>query len=166
MSLAGTADWRGGVRQVGDVSPVCCSCAERGKARGGTGGLGAYGLEAVGVVAIDFLDSRPRAARTPRGRDQAPTHLDRMINGIQTDHAPSDLDGRPMQSDNSQHLVAAAHKRTTQTRRAGRSQHTAGSPTTPRQSASTPSPAKPGSPARPSARAHRRCAHVGHSSGA
>ena len=52
MSLAGTADWRGGVRQVGDVSPVCCSCAERGgKARGGTGGLGAYGLEAVGVVA-------------------------------------------------------------------------------------------------------------------
>jgi len=69
MSLAGTADWRGGVRQVGDVSPVCCSCAERGKARGGTGGLGVYGLEAVGVVAIDFLDSRPRAARTPRGRN-------------------------------------------------------------------------------------------------
>ena len=33
MSLAGTADWRGGVRQVGDVSPVCCSCMERGKAR-------------------------------------------------------------------------------------------------------------------------------------
>jgi hypothetical protein len=27
-----TADWPGGVRHVGDVSPVCCSCAERGKA--------------------------------------------------------------------------------------------------------------------------------------
>ena len=25
--------WPGGVRHVGDVSPVCCSCAERGKAR-------------------------------------------------------------------------------------------------------------------------------------
>ena len=72
-------------------------------------------LEAVGVVAIDFLDSRPRAARTPRGRNQAPTHLDRMINGIQKDHAPGDLDRRPMRSDNSQHLVAAAHKRATQT---------------------------------------------------
>src|SRR6478735_900773 len=33
MSLAVTADWPGGVRHVGDVSPVCCSCAERGKAR-------------------------------------------------------------------------------------------------------------------------------------
>ena len=48
MSLAGTADWRGGVRQVGDVSPVCCSCAERGTARGGTGGLGAYGSRRSG----------------------------------------------------------------------------------------------------------------------
>ena len=28
-----TADWPGDVRHVGDVSPVCCSCAERGKAR-------------------------------------------------------------------------------------------------------------------------------------
>ena len=28
-----TADWPGGVRHVGDVSPVCCSCTERGKAR-------------------------------------------------------------------------------------------------------------------------------------
>jgi hypothetical protein len=27
-----TADWPGGVRHVGDVSPVCCSCTERGKA--------------------------------------------------------------------------------------------------------------------------------------
>jgi Group II intron, maturase-specific domain len=27
-----TADWPGGVRHVGDVSPICCSCAERGKA--------------------------------------------------------------------------------------------------------------------------------------
>ncbi len=27
-----TADWPGGVRHVGDVSPVCCSCMERGKA--------------------------------------------------------------------------------------------------------------------------------------
>ena len=25
--------WPGGVRHVGDVSPVCCFCAERGKAR-------------------------------------------------------------------------------------------------------------------------------------
>ena len=25
--------WPGGVRHVGDVSPVCCSCMERGKAR-------------------------------------------------------------------------------------------------------------------------------------
>ena len=28
-----TADWPGGVRHVGDVSPVCGFCAERGKAR-------------------------------------------------------------------------------------------------------------------------------------
>jgi hypothetical protein len=28
-----TADWPGGVAHVGDVSPVCCFCAERGKAR-------------------------------------------------------------------------------------------------------------------------------------
>jgi hypothetical protein len=28
-----TADWPGGVRHVGDVSPICCSCMERGKAR-------------------------------------------------------------------------------------------------------------------------------------
>ena len=70
------------------------------------------------------------------------TNLDRMINGIQTDPAPGGLDGWPMRSDNSQHLVAAAHKRATQTRRAGRSQHSAGSPTTPRQSASTLSLAK------------------------
>ncbi len=27
-----TAHWPGGVRHVGDVSPVCCSCTERGKA--------------------------------------------------------------------------------------------------------------------------------------
>ena len=27
-----TADWPGGVRHVGDVSPICCSCMERGKA--------------------------------------------------------------------------------------------------------------------------------------
>jgi hypothetical protein len=27
------ADWPGGVRHIGDVSPVCRSCAERGKAR-------------------------------------------------------------------------------------------------------------------------------------
>jgi hypothetical protein len=27
-----TADWPGGVRHVGDVSSICCSCAERGKA--------------------------------------------------------------------------------------------------------------------------------------
>ena len=27
-----TADWPGGVRHIGDVSPVCCSCTERGKA--------------------------------------------------------------------------------------------------------------------------------------
>lgn len=39
-----TADWPGGVRHVGDVSPVCCFCMERGKARpdivacGGVGG--------------------------------------------------------------------------------------------------------------------------------
>ena len=43
------------------MSPVCCSCAERGKARGGTGGLGAYGLEAVGVVA-DGLAGDPGLA--------------------------------------------------------------------------------------------------------
>ena len=29
-----TADWPGGVRHVGDVSPVCCSCAERGESAG------------------------------------------------------------------------------------------------------------------------------------
>ena len=33
MSLAGVRFfWPGGVRHVGDVSPVCCSCMERGKA--------------------------------------------------------------------------------------------------------------------------------------
>jgi hypothetical protein len=34
MSLAGVrVFWPGGVRHVGDVSPVCCFCAEREKAR-------------------------------------------------------------------------------------------------------------------------------------
>jgi hypothetical protein len=91
---------------------------------------------------------RPRAAQTPRGRDEALINLERMINGIQADHAPGDLDGRPMRSDNSQHLVAARPqaRHPDPARRAIAAMRR--SPTTPRQSASTPSPAKPGSVAR------------------
>ena len=44
MSLAGVrVYWPGGVRHVGDVSPVCGSCTERGKARLDTACVGRSG---------------------------------------------------------------------------------------------------------------------------
>ncbi|WP_370531329.1 DUF6262 family protein [Nakamurella sp. PAMC28650] len=51
---------------------------------------------------------------------QVLTNLDRMIEGIQTPHPPTYLpphDEAPMRSDNSAHLLAAARKRASQTRR-------------------------------------------------
>jgi hypothetical protein len=48
---------------------------------------------------------------------QVLTNLDRMMTGSRQTMHQAISTGRPMRSDNSQHLVAAAHKRTSQTRR-------------------------------------------------